>query len=229
VSTPAPQAHWQNVYQTKRERDVSWFQESPAISLDLIRATGIGNDATIVDIGGGASRLVDALIAEGFKSVTVLDLSEKALATSRTRLGALGAHVSWVVADVTKWQPVVTTPRRSARCSVHLSSLSRAGATIIKRRPEPFSDSSSAALCAKRLSDATEVRSCSAYPAVDDPARACGLGRALEGGETRAQPAASFFLASLGVRIVVDLDRLKARDWRRDRHRVTSWPPNAVS
>src|ERR1700688_3930975 len=107
----------------------------------------------------------------------------------------------------------VTMPRRSARCSVHLSSLSRAGATIIKRRPEPFSDSSSAALCAKRLSDATEVRSCSAYPAVDDPARACGLGRALEGGETRAQPAASFFLASLGVRIVVDLDRLKGRDW----------------
>jgi 2-polyprenyl-3-methyl-5-hydroxy-6-metoxy-1,4-benzoquinol methylase len=99
------QAHWQNVYQTKGERDVSWFQESSAISLDLIRATGIGNDATIIDIGGGASRLVDALIAEGFKSVTVLDLSEKALATSRARLGALGAHVSWVVAGVTKWQP----------------------------------------------------------------------------------------------------------------------------
>ena len=58
---------------------------------------------------------------------------------------------------------------------------------IIKRRPEPFSDSSSAALCAKRLSDATEVRSCSAYPAVDDPARACGLGRALQGGETKAR------------------------------------------
>ena len=231
VSTPARQAHWQNVYQTKGERDVSWFQESPAISLDLIRASGIGNDATIVDIGGGTSRLVDALIAEGFKSVTVLDLSDKALATARTRLGALGAHVGWVAADVTTWQPVqtydlwhdraafhfltepgdqaayadccakpfaraatsllerlrlmdrsvaaacrssVTTPGRSARCSAHPSSLSRAAATIIKRRPEPFSDSSSAALCAKRSSDATEVRSCSAYPAVDDPARACG-------------------------------------------------------
>jgi S-adenosylmethionine:diacylglycerol 3-amino-3-carboxypropyl transferase len=119
VSTPAPQAHWQNVYQTKRERDVSWFQESPAISLDLIRATGIGNDATIVDIGGGASRLVDALIAEGFKSVTVLDLSEKALATSRTRLGALGAHVSWVVADVTKWQPVQTYDLWHDRAAFH--------------------------------------------------------------------------------------------------------------
>jgi 2-polyprenyl-3-methyl-5-hydroxy-6-metoxy-1,4-benzoquinol methylase len=119
VSTPAPQAHWQNVYQTKRERDVSWFQESPAISLDLIRATGIDSNARIVDIGGGASRLVDALIAEGFKSVTVLDLSEKALATSRTRLGALGAHVSWVVADVTKWQPVQTYDLWHDRAAFH--------------------------------------------------------------------------------------------------------------
>ena len=207
MSTPVRQAHWQNVYQTKGERDVSWFQESPAISLDLIRASGIGGDATIVDIGGGTSRLVDALIAEGFKSITVLDLSDKALATSRARLGASGAHVGWVAADVTTWQPVQTydlwhdraafhfltepgdqaayadcvrkavrpgghviigtfAPDGPERCSglpvvrhdagslgaisAHLSSLSRAAATIIKRRPEPFSDSSSAALCAKR-------------------------------------------------------------------------------
>jgi len=82
------QAHWQNVYQTKGERDVSWFQESPAISLDLIRATGVGADASIIDIGGGTSRLVDVLVAEGFRSVTVLDLSEKALATSRKGLAS---------------------------------------------------------------------------------------------------------------------------------------------
>ena len=56
MSTPVRQAHWQNVYQTKGERGVSWFQESPAIWLDLIRATGIGNDATIIDIGGGVCR-----------------------------------------------------------------------------------------------------------------------------------------------------------------------------
>jgi hypothetical protein len=59
------QIHWQNVYQTKGERNVSWFQEMPTISLDLIRATGVGPDASIIDIGGGASRLVDALIVEG--------------------------------------------------------------------------------------------------------------------------------------------------------------------
>ena len=59
------QAHWQNVYQTKGEREVSWFQENPEISLDLIRATSVSADASIIDIGGGASRLVDALIDAG--------------------------------------------------------------------------------------------------------------------------------------------------------------------
>jgi SAM-dependent methyltransferase len=105
VSSPARQAHWQNVYQTKGERDVSWFQERPAIALDLIRATGVNNSASIIDIGGGVSRLVDALIDEGFDSITVLDLSEKALATSRARLGVRAGQVKWVVADVTTWQP----------------------------------------------------------------------------------------------------------------------------
>ena len=119
MSTPARQAHWQNVYQTRGERDVSWFQESPAISLDLIRATGIGNDATIVDIGGGTSRLVDALIAEGFKSITVLDLSDKALATSRTRLGASSSDVGWVAADVTTWQPGQTYDLWHDRAAFH--------------------------------------------------------------------------------------------------------------
>ena len=105
VSTLERQAHWQNVYQTKDEQAVSWYQERPDVSLDLIHATGVDANASIVDIGGGASRLVDALISEGFKAVGVLDLSEKALATSKARLGAKAAQVEWIVADVTKWQP----------------------------------------------------------------------------------------------------------------------------
>ena len=99
------QAHWENVYATKDEHTVSWFQERPDISLDLIRATGVKTSASIIDIGGGASRLVDALIDEGFEAITVLDLSEKALTTSKARLGARGAHVQWVVADITTWEP----------------------------------------------------------------------------------------------------------------------------
>jgi len=99
------QTHWQNVYQSKGERDVSWFQEIPTISLALIHATGVGIDASIIDIGGGASHLVDNLLTEGFRSVAVLDVSERALAASRDRLGPRGKDVTWIVADVAMWRP----------------------------------------------------------------------------------------------------------------------------
>lgn len=105
MNTSARQAHWQDVYQRKGEREVSWFEETPGVSLDLIRATGVKNDASIIDVGGGSSRLVDTLLAEGFGTVTVLDLSERALAVSRSRLGGRGASVRWIVADITSWQP----------------------------------------------------------------------------------------------------------------------------
>ena len=98
-------SHWQTVYRTKGERDVSWFEDSPQISLQLIRATGIGKDAAVLDIGGGASRLADALLHDGFADVTVLDLSEQALAIARARLGALGEKVHWIASDVTAWEP----------------------------------------------------------------------------------------------------------------------------
>jgi 2-polyprenyl-3-methyl-5-hydroxy-6-metoxy-1,4-benzoquinol methylase len=98
-------SHWETVYRTKGERDVSWFEESPTISLDLIHATRVKANASIIDIGGGASRLVDALLDEGFQAVTVLDLSDEALATSKARLGARSAKVQWIAADVTAWEP----------------------------------------------------------------------------------------------------------------------------
>ena len=99
-------AHWQTVYQTKGEHDVSRFEESPAISLELIRATGVSTAASIIDIGGGTSRLVDALLDEGYSAVTVLDLSAKALETSKARLGPQSAaNVKWVAVDLTAWEP----------------------------------------------------------------------------------------------------------------------------
>jgi 2-polyprenyl-3-methyl-5-hydroxy-6-metoxy-1,4-benzoquinol methylase len=98
-------AHWENVYRTKGEREVSWFQETPASSLELIRSVGATRASAVIDIGGGASRLVDALVAEGYEAVTVLDLSESALAATKTRLGQTTAGVTWIVADVTKWKP----------------------------------------------------------------------------------------------------------------------------
>jgi trans-aconitate methyltransferase len=99
------QAHWETVYTTKGEDEVSWFQESASVSLELMDALAITNRAAVVDIGGGASRLVDALVAKGFDRVTVLDLSDSALATARTRLGEAAAKVEWIAADVTLWEP----------------------------------------------------------------------------------------------------------------------------
>jgi ubiquinone/menaquinone biosynthesis C-methylase UbiE len=87
------QTHWENIYAIKDANEVSWFEECPTISLDLIHSTGVNTGASIIDIGGGASRLVDALVNRGFVAVTVLDLSQKALATARARLGTLGGNV----------------------------------------------------------------------------------------------------------------------------------------
>ncbi|MCP3474895.1 class I SAM-dependent methyltransferase [Bradyrhizobium sp. CCGUVB1N3] len=97
--------HWEKVYTTKGETEVSWFQESPAISLQMIRAANPGRDAAIIDIGGGASRLADALLQEGYRSIAVLDLSAHALDTAKTRIGPAAADIDWIVADVTTWQP----------------------------------------------------------------------------------------------------------------------------
>jgi SAM-dependent methyltransferase len=97
-------AHWQNVYLNKGEEDVSWFQMSPQPSLGLIERYASGRDAPIIDIGGGASRLVDALRHDGFNAVTVLDISEAALQKAKDRLGGDAGQVRWIAADVTKWR-----------------------------------------------------------------------------------------------------------------------------
>lgn len=98
-------AHWQSVYRTKGEQQMSWSQPSPEPSLGLIEQFAPGKGASIADIGGGASRLVDALQERGYRHVTVLDLSEAALQSARERLGANAASVQWVAADATQWQP----------------------------------------------------------------------------------------------------------------------------
>ena len=95
------QAHWRQIYATKGDRDVSWFQESPAISLRLIEAAGLRLDTCVLDVGGGASRLVDTLLAKGVGCVCVLDIAEEALVRSQARLGPDGGRVKWIVADVT--------------------------------------------------------------------------------------------------------------------------------
>lgn len=98
-------SHWQNVYRAKAEHEVSWSQADPQPSLDLIGSVAAGRGASIIDIGGGASRLVDALLTNGFHDVTVLDLSEAALSSARQRIGAAADAVRWIASDATVWQP----------------------------------------------------------------------------------------------------------------------------
>ena len=99
------QAHWEDVYTRKGENEVSWFQANPAPSLELIAQVGATATSAILDIGGGASRLVDHLIDRGFVDVTVLDLSEAALEAAKAPLGSSAARVDWIVADATVWEP----------------------------------------------------------------------------------------------------------------------------
>jgi trans-aconitate methyltransferase len=103
--TNSTQAHWDHIYETKAGNELSWFREHPAISFDLIRATGVKPGAAIIDIGGGESLLVDALLDKGFHALAVLDLSKSALAAAKSRLGSRSAKVTWITADVTTWEP----------------------------------------------------------------------------------------------------------------------------
>jgi len=105
-------AHWESVYQTKKPESVSWFQNSLRLSLELIRRTGLPKDAAIVDVGGGASTLVDDLLALEYSNITVLDISVEALDHSRSRLGPRGHSVKWIVGDITG-----TTPSQ-LRCDI---------------------------------------------------------------------------------------------------------------
>ncbi len=102
--------HWEQIYRTRSDREVSWFQPDPRLSLELIAAAGISPEQPIIDVGGGASRLVDALLAAGYEDVSVLDVAGEALRSSQRRLGPLQAWVGWFEQDVTRFAP----PRRFA-------------------------------------------------------------------------------------------------------------------
>jgi trans-aconitate methyltransferase len=113
------QSHWENVYVTKGENEVSWFQETPAPSLELIGLAGAIRSSSIIDIGGGASRLADCLVSQGYHDVTVLDLSAAALASARSRMGDRANQVTWIAADVTTWEPSRTYDVWHDRAAFH--------------------------------------------------------------------------------------------------------------
>lgn len=104
--TSPRRSHWDDVYTTKQADTVSWFQDDPTPSLDMIALTGLGKDAPLVDIGGGASVLIERLLDRGHSDLTVLDIAQAGLAVARTRMGERAALVTWIAQDVTAWQPL---------------------------------------------------------------------------------------------------------------------------
>ena len=95
-------AHWEHIYRSKDVREVSWFQEHAAESVELIKNTGVGLEAKIIDVGGGASTLVDDLLDQGYSEITVLDISAAALRQSQNRLGQRASRVTWLELDITR-------------------------------------------------------------------------------------------------------------------------------
>lgn len=96
--------HWEEVYETKESNQVSWFQEHPELSLQFIERTGVDKTGPIVDVGGGASTLVDDLLDKDYQNITVLDISVAALEVAQERLGSRAKAITWLEADITQVQ-----------------------------------------------------------------------------------------------------------------------------
>lgn len=97
--------HWETIFSTKNPQDVSWTQEVPSISLAFIHQFNVPKDASIIDIGGGDSKLVDFLLAEGYTNISVLDISETAISRAKKRLGDQANKVKWIVSDIIDFSP----------------------------------------------------------------------------------------------------------------------------
>lgn len=112
-------SHWETVYETKMPNQVSWTQEIPKTSIDLFNACKLEKTASIIDVGGGESRFVDYLIAEGYENITVLDISATALEKTQKRLGENANKINWIVSDITEFQPTSTFDFWHDRATFH--------------------------------------------------------------------------------------------------------------
>src|SRR3546814_8507250 len=117
--------HWNSIYTSKSSDRVSWFQTHAKLSLQLINETGVLADASIIDVGGGASTLVDDLLDSGFSQITVLDLSAVALVAAQQRLGSHAQAVQWMEANITEVQLAQDAYDRSEEHTSELQSLMR--------------------------------------------------------------------------------------------------------
>ncbi len=105
METVQRKEHWENIYCTKQENEVSWFQQYPKTLMDFVELFSLKKDSKIIDIGGGDSHFVDALLEAGYINITVLDISAKAIERAKIRIGEKAARVKWIVSDVTEFVP----------------------------------------------------------------------------------------------------------------------------
>lgn len=101
------QQHWDKVYSTKAEDEVSWFQSYPKTSMEFVELFDLPLDANIIDIGGGDSHFVDVLLDKGYQNIWVLDISTKAIERAKQRLGTRALEVNWIVSNVTEFEAPV--------------------------------------------------------------------------------------------------------------------------
>jgi ribosomal protein L11 methylase PrmA len=112
-------AHWDTVYETKSPQEVSWTQEIPQISLDFVSSFPLGKSASIIDVGGGDSLLVDHLLDLGYTNISVLDISVHAIERAKHRLGERASLVHWIVSDINEFQPEITYDLWHDRAAFH--------------------------------------------------------------------------------------------------------------
>lgn len=97
--------HWDNIYENRAPDELSWYQDTPGTSLDFVKNAKLPKSASIIDIGGGESFLVDYLLEQGYKNITVLDISDAAIRHARQRVGENARHVNWIVTDIVNFKP----------------------------------------------------------------------------------------------------------------------------
>jgi ubiquinone/menaquinone biosynthesis C-methylase UbiE len=111
--------HWENIYSTKQLNEVSWYQPTPTTSLNLIEELNIPKTASIIDIGGGDSFLVDNLLKLGYENITILDISIKAIERAKKRLGKQSENVKWIEADASNFNPKASYDLWHDRAAFH--------------------------------------------------------------------------------------------------------------
>jgi len=116
---PSYKTHWETIFTTKAQDELSWFQRYPATSMEFVELFGLPLDANIIDIGGGDSLFVDALLNKGYKNVYVLDISATAIERAKQRLGPRAAQVHWIDSDVIDFEPPVQFDLWHDRAAFH--------------------------------------------------------------------------------------------------------------